>query len=286
MAFNENKNRNRARIWTITVHVLLLLWFALTGLKYQDPPPEEGIAINFGYSEEGFGNNAQAAPVTPPPPAPETPVEETPVVQEEVVTQDIEDAPVIKETKEEPKQETPKKEVQEVPKETPQPDPAPDADPQPTVEELKQQQEADRLNKLFNTNNKGSGEGEGETQGGGDQGSEDGDPLNPNRKGNGGVGNNGQYWMNGTPVNIPDPETGCNYAGVVVIKIAVSSTGEVFEAELAPNNQIPSGLTKSNFGSNTCLVQKARIAARKSKWSADNGNQRRVGFIVYRFELE
>ncbi len=286
MAFNENKNRNRARIWTISIHVLLLLWFALTGLKYQNPPPEEGIAINFGYSEEGFGKNTQAAPVAPPPPAPETPVEEIPVVQEEVVTQDIEDALVIENTKEEPKQETLKEKVTEVPREKPQPEPVPDANPQRTEEEIKQQKEADRLNKLFNTNNKGGGQGEGETQGGGDQGSEDGDPLNPNRTGNDGVGNNGQYWMNGTPINIPNPETGCNYGGVVVIKIAVNSTGEVFEAELAPNNQIPSGLTKSNFGSNTCLVQKARIAARKSKWSADNGNQRRVGFIVYRFELE
>ena len=286
MTFNENKNRNRARIWTIAVHALLLLWFALTGLKYQDPPPEEGIAINFGYSQQGFGNNTKAAPVAPAPPAPKTPVEETPAIQEEVVTQDIEDAPVIEETKEEPKQETPKEEEKKVPKETPQPNPVVDPDPQPTEEEIKQQKEADRLNKLLNTNNKGSGQGEGETHDGGDQGSEDGDPLNPNRKGNGGVGNNGQYWMNGTPVNIPDPETGCNYAGVVVIKIAVSSTGEVFEAELAPNNQIPSGLTKSNFGSNTCLVQKARLAAKKSRWSADDGNQRRVGFIVYRFELE
>ena len=126
MTFNENKNRNRARIWTISIHALLLVWFALTGLKYQDPPPEEGIAINFGYSEEGFGNNTQAAPVTPAPPAPETPVEETPAVQEEVVTQDIEDALVIEDTKEEPKQETPKEEEKKVPKETPQRDPVPD----------------------------------------------------------------------------------------------------------------------------------------------------------------
>jgi len=93
MAFNEQKNRNQARIWTVTIHVLLLLWFAFSGLKYQDPPPEDGIAINFGFSDDGFGDNTQAAPVTPPPPAPETPVEETPPVQEEVVTQDVEDAP-------------------------------------------------------------------------------------------------------------------------------------------------------------------------------------------------
>ena len=62
--------------------------------------------------------------------------------------------------------------------------------------------------------------------------------------------------MKGKPIAIPDPETGCNYAGVVVIKIAVNAAGQVFEAELAPNNQIPAGMAKSNFGSNTCLVQK------------------------------
>jgi len=32
-------------------------------------------------------------------------------------------------------------------------------------------------------------------------------------------------------------------------------------------------------------VQKAKIAAKNSKWSQDQGNLRRVGFIVYRFEL-
>lgn len=68
MTFNENTNRNKARTWTIVIHVLLLLWFAFTGLKYQDPPPEEGIAINFGYEETGKGDNSQAAAVTPPPP--------------------------------------------------------------------------------------------------------------------------------------------------------------------------------------------------------------------------
>jgi hypothetical protein len=92
--------------------------------------------------------------------------------------------------------------------------------------------------------------------------------------------------MSGTPVNLPEPETGCNYEGVVVIKIAVTESGSVYEAELAPNNQIPASLPKSNFGSNTCLVNKAKVAARNSKWSADAGNSRRVGFIVYRFELQ
>ncbi|MGB1089723.1 MAG: hypothetical protein ACPGYN_03160 [Schleiferiaceae bacterium] len=286
MAFNENTNRNKARIGTIVFHALLLLWFAFYGLTYQDPPPEEGIAINFGYQDDGAGNTSQAAPVTPPPPAPAEPVE-SPQAQEEVVTQDIDEAPVISEPTEETTTQTqpdpvqtPKEPVQE------QTTPDPEPDPQPTEEELEQQKKRNNLDNRLTKVNPENGQGEGETQGGGDQGDPNGDILSPNRTGNGGVGNNGQYWMNGRPVDIPEPETGCNYAGVVVIKIAVNAEGQVFEAELAPNNQIPAGLAKSNFGSNTCLVQKARVAARNSRWSADPGNLRRVGFIVYRFDLQ
>ena len=277
MAFNENINRNKARIGTIVFHALLLLWFAFYGLTYQDPPPEEGIAINFGYQDDGAGNTSQADPTTPP--APAEPVE-APHAQEEVVTQDIDEAPVISEPTEETTTQTQTAPVQE------QTTPDPEPDPQPTEEELERQRKQDRLNRMFNTQNQGNGQGEGETQGGGDQGDPNGDILSPNRTGNGGIGNNGQYRMNGRPVKIPEPETGCNYAGVVVIKIAVNADGEVYEAELAPNNQIPAGLVKSNFGSNTCLVNKAKKAANASKWSADPGNLRRVGFIVYRFDLQ
>lgn len=286
MAFNENTNRNKARIGTIVFHALLLLWFAFYGLTYQNPPPEEGIAINFGYQDDGLGNTSQAAPVTPPPPAPAEPVE-APQAQEEVVTQDIDEVPVISEPTEETTTQTQPDPVQK-PQEPVQKQTTvdPEPDPQPTEEELERRRKQERLNRMFNTQNQGNGQGEGETQGSGDQGDPNGDILSPNRTGNGEVGNNGQYWMNGQPVNIPEPETGCNYAGVVVIKIAVNAEGKVFEAELAPNNQIPASLAKSNFGSNTCLVQKARVAARNSRWSEDPGNLRRVGFIVYRFDLQ
>ena len=287
MAFNEQRNKNKAKVWTVIVHLLLMLWFAFYGLTYQDPPPEEGIAINFGYEETGAGENTQAAP-TIPPPVPSTPVE-TPPVQEEVVTQDVEEAPVIEST-DDPTPTKPKEEVVEQPKEeTEKPKETvqePEPDPQPTAEELERQREQERLNRIFNTTRNGTGEGEGETKGGGDQGNSDGDPLSPNRTGNGGTGGNGKYWMSGTPIDLPEPETGCNYEGVVVIKIAVTEAGSVYEAELAPNNQIPNSLPKSNFGSNTCLVNKSKVAARNSKWSADAGNSRRVGFIVYRFELQ
>lgn len=285
MAFNENSNRNKAKIGTIVFHTLLLLWFAFYGLTYQDPPPEEGIAINFGYEESGSGTTSQAVQATPPP-TPSQPVQSQ-AVQEQVATQDIEDAPAIEEPTEETPKETQPDPVQET---TPEPvketTPEPEPDPQPTKEELERKRQQDRLNQLLSTQNKGNGQGEGVTEGGGDQGDPNGNPLSPNRTGNGGIGNNGKYWMSGKPIRLPEPETGCNYEGVVVIKIVVDETGTVREAELAPQNQIPEGLARSNFGSNTCLVGKAKTAARNSKWSSDAGNFRRVGFIVYRFELE
>jgi outer membrane biosynthesis protein TonB len=285
MAFNEQKNRNQARIWTVTIHVLLLLWFAFSGLKYQDPPPEDGIAINFGFSDDGFGDNTQAAPVTPPPPAPETPVEETPPVQEEVVTQDVEDAPVIEEPKEEPKKETPKEPVKEQPKETPietpQPDPEPEPDPQPTEEELERQRKADRLNRMFNTNNKGSGEGE--TQGGGDQGDLNGNPLSPNRAGNGGIGNSGDYYLgNRKPINKVKAE-GCQAEGVIVVKIRVNRQGKVIAAE--PGIDVPK--QKSRF-TDSCLLAKAKDAALKMKWTEANSKDpdTQVGYVIVRFTVK
>ena len=286
MSFKEQRNKKKAKFWTVIVHILLMLWFTFYGLTYQDPPPEEGIAINFGYEETGAGQTTQAAP-TIPPPTPATPVE-TPPVQEEVVTQDVEDAPVIEST-DDPTPTKPEKVVEQPKENTEKPTETvqePEPDPQPTEEELERQRKEERLNRMFNTNRSGSGQGEGETTGGGDQGDPNGDPLSPNRTGNGGAGGNGKYWMSGTPINLPEPETGCNYEGTVVIKIAVTESGSVYEAELAPNNQIPDTLPKSNFGSNTCLVNKAKVAAKNSKWSADLGNSRRVGFIVYRFELQ
>lgn len=283
--FNGKKNRNKARIITISVHVLLLLWFALTGLKYQDPPPEEGIAINFGYEEDGSGSNTQAAPSTPVKNIPQ-PVEQAPVTTEEVVTQDVEDAPVIEQT-EDPVKEQPKEpEVVEEPKETPQEtptEPEPEPDPQPTEEELEQQRKQDRLNKLFNTKKNGSGSGEGETTGGGDQGDPNGDPLSPNRTGNGGIGNSGDYYLAGRDAkNRPKPINDCNKEGVVVVKIRVDAEGRVVETTGGVN--IPNGPV-SNFGTSTCLVDRAERAARKTTWTPKSGAGLQVGYIVYRFEL-
>ncbi len=281
MTFNENTNRNKARTWTIVIHVLLLLWFAFTGLKYQDPPPEEGIAINFGYEETGKGDNSQAAAVTPPPPTPvETPVA-APVVQEEVITQDTEDAPVIEKPKEKPVEETPKEPVEETPEEKPIVEP--DSDPQPTAEQIEQQAKQDKLDRMFNTNNKGTGTGEGETAGGGDQGDPNGDLNSQRRTGNGGIGGNGKWSLgNRKPINKVEGE-GCQESGTVVVGIRVDRDGNVIKA--TPGINVPEQNSKYTA---PCLLEKARATALKMKWSSAESDDPDIqrGYIILRFELQ
>ena len=105
----RNKYKRRAALGTILVHLLAIFIFYSFGLKYMDPKIEEGIAIEFGYVEEGMGEEItqteevrteeveqiQDVKVSAP--------EEQTEMSEEVVTQDMEDAPVINEEKEEEK---------------------------------------------------------------------------------------------------------------------------------------------------------------------------------------
>ena len=57
MNFSENKYKRRAVIATFLVHLLAILFFYSFGLTYMDPKIEDGIAIEFGYVEEGWVMN-------------------------------------------------------------------------------------------------------------------------------------------------------------------------------------------------------------------------------------
>lgn len=288
MPFSPERNKNIARTIAVLFHVLMGLWFAFYGLTYQDPAPEEGIAINFGYDDFGSGNTTQAPTSTPTQPQPVSQPQSA--APDQVTTQDVEDAPAVSQPTETPKNTT---QTETKPTET-----KPEPDPQPTPEELERQrleqeqrEKADRLNNLWNSSSKGSGQGEGaDAQGGGDQGDPSGDILSPNRTGSGssrGTGGGNYYGKIGNPVGpLPEPEQKCQAAGVAVIKIRVNSSGQVVEAEFASNSETQQFNISSNIGSNMCLVEEAIKAAKKSKWEPDSSQPIRVGFIVYRFSLE
>jgi hypothetical protein len=228
-----------------------------------DPPPENGIAINFGTTDFGSGEtNTTETVKTAPQPTESTP-QPTPT-KEEVLTQESEDAAVIKATKKpEPTKEV-KKEVQ----------------PKKVEPQKPSQKTTDALSSLLNgTKNDGKAtDGDGDSNQAGNQGKLDGDysaSKYGDGSGNGGSGN-GKYGLKGRGT----PKAGnvapkCNDEGTIVIEIIVNKTGTVTSAKYSPS------------GSNTtakCLLDAAIQSALKYKWNEEErAPTNQYGFIVFNF---
>ena len=124
MSLLDTEHKRKSMTITVIVHIIILILLFYVGMKYMDPPLEQGIAVNFGTTETGSGNiqpteKIQSAPqktTSQPVAQPKT------EIKEDVVTQHTEEAPVIK--KEKPKKQQNETPVKEEPKkEVKKPDP-------------------------------------------------------------------------------------------------------------------------------------------------------------------
>lgn len=271
MKYLETQHERKSFAITVVLHVLLILILFFFGFKYLDPPPESGIAINFGTSEVGSGTNQPKEPVqsAPQQTRPEvTPVESN--VQEEIVTSEISDAPVIeKKKKDEPvvKKQEP---VKEQPKE-----PAKKPDPKPD------KSTTDALSSILNgPENDGSARGgEGNDNQAGDKGDPNGDPNASAYYGNGsGLDGDGNYRLGGRrALNKEKFVQDCNESGIVVVQIEVNQNGQVTRA-------IPG--VKGTTNNASCLTDPARRAALATRFNSDdNAPSKQVGTIIYNFKL-
>ncbi len=124
MKFFETEHERKSFIISCTLFILLFIMFFFVGLKYLDPPIENGIAINFGDSEVGMGEIQPAETIASAPQPDESAFNEAPV-EEEVITQEVVETPVVKVPVKAPevkKVEPAKEEVKEVKKvEVPKP---------------------------------------------------------------------------------------------------------------------------------------------------------------------
>jgi protein TonB len=258
MTAAEKKSKRKGIIGTILIHTLLMVAFLFMGLKYQDPPPaEEGISINFGFSEEGFGEVE-----------PESTEELTEIVEEEIIEQQIEsteeivtqsllETPVVEKTEKKKKvikKEEPKEEV---------------------IEEKKPE-----VNKkaLYPGSKKTKTSSEGNKKGDGNQGSIDGDPNSEVYEG-GGIGKNGTaYQLGGRKVEYKaKPIYNLQVEGKVVVIITVDRLGNVI-------NAIPGA--KGSTTLNKQLLQRAKTAALKTKFDPkQTAPTNQQGKIVYLFSL-
>jgi len=264
-----DKHKKKAIVEATIVMIFLIILMFISGMTYLDPPPETGIAVNFGTSTVGSGPVQPQHNQPPKPVKQETPqpAKTQPEIKDKVLTQDNEEAPVIKEQKTKPK-----------PKQTPKP-----VKPKPKPKPKPDKNITDILNNVNNApgDQENNSSGEGNDNQAGDKGDTSGDPNASGYYGNGGKGNGGgtgNYRLGSRKaLTKPKPNFNCNEEGRVVVKIYVNRQGKVTKA-------VPG--VKGSTNNAPCLLNAAKSAAMQTKWSADSkAPDTQIGKIIYNFKV-
>lgn len=262
---------------TFLFHCILVLCLLFLGFSTPLPlPGEEGILINFGTDDFGFGEIEPAYSDLPDNQEiiPEEQANITESDNEEIITQDFEESAAIKEETVKPEKKPEKKEIITKPvtetKEV-------ETTPQPVVEEKKVNERA--LYKGKGTTDESSGS-EGITEGDGNQGSISGSPDSDNyssglSSGSGGV----EFSLAGrNPTFLPKPKYEYQVEGKVVVEIRVDRDGKVTYAR--------GGFKGSNIN-DLNLIKAAEDAALKARFdSKSDAAYTQTGTITYRFILQ
>lgn len=274
MSLLDTKHKQKSMAITVVLHVIILLLLFYVGLTYLDPPPENGIAVNFGTMDTGSGNvqPKEKIKTAPKQTAPEPVKQQKSEIKEEVITQDTEEAPVIKNEK---KKELVKELVKEVPKKEPKKEVEKKPNPKPD------QSTSDALSSLINRpKSDGVDEaGEGGNKKPGDKGDLNGDPNAKSYYGNGkGLDGDGNYLLGGRKaLNKKKFVQDCNEAGIVVVSIEVDRNGNVINA--TPG-------VRGTTNNSKCLLNPAKRAALATKFNEDaKAPSKQIGKIIYRFSL-
>ncbi|HEY0680311.1 MAG TPA: hypothetical protein VGD17_18640 [Chitinophagaceae bacterium] len=284
----ESKKNMKAGGYTLGIIVLLLVVFLFvrwTLPPLPEMPADEGIEVNLGNSDQGFGEDQ---PFLPGQPSPQDQQSYTPPKQAQAVTEDVkdvetddksEDAPEIRKppvTKPEAKKIPEKEVVKNTPKKVTQPvtNPTP-APPKPKA-----------VFKGVNGTGTGGNEADTYKKGGnqgiaggtGDQGRPGGDPDSKNYTGPGGTGNSGVSISRGLQgrkiTKLPSFQDEFNENAKVAVDIKVDASGNVTSALYQPR------------GSTTADGSMKAIAIRKALQIKFNSTgSESMGTIVFNFKL-
>jgi hypothetical protein len=292
MELTDLENKKKSLLMTTALFALLFLLFFY--LKFSNQiilPTLEGgggggeVAVNFGDSDVGSGDNFQSVEKVVATPKQTQPIASN---EKEIVVSENDDAPAIAEVKK--PTEKPKKDevVKPIVKEVPKPS----------------KSTSDALSNLLNGSNKS---GDGDDKEAGNKGKSNGDKNASGYNGGGGSGTgsgggngsgqglgtgsgygtgsgsgtgngNGNYQLgNRKALNKPQPNYICDEQGIVVVQIAVDKSGKVITAN--PGIRGTTNAAK-------CLLDQAKIAALNTKWQSDDAApEKQVGKIIYNFKL-
>jgi TonB family protein len=190
---NERKFRTGGVIGTILFHAILLLCFIFFGFSSPlPPPPEQGIEVNLGYSDDGMGDIQPETPATD-----DASAQQSVNGNEDVSTQNTEETASL--------------------------------DKKNDQKQSQNQDNPVNKNALYSGKNKSNGGNEGETGKQGDQGNPNGDPNAKNHYGTPGSGIS--YNLDGRQKkSLPKPEYQSREEGIVVVSIWVDKNGNVTKA--------------------------------------------------------
>jgi len=304
-----HSEKKKGLIGSIIIHSTLLLLLILIGFKIPPPPEfEEGIMVNFGTDETGFGliepaplfgeseSSISAAIRSTPATAPSLPAR-TSSTEQPLLTQDFEEAPEVRRV--DPNAERRRVEAAERAA-------AEAAERQRLADQQRQSDISNNVrdalasgvntgspNGLAGSRNVGStSTSEGVAGGTGNQGVPTGS-LDSRVRGDGGsgTGNSGTGSGSGGSGNrpsynlgvrrsqgeLPNPRYNCQEAGIVVVEIRVNRDGRVVQA----NAGRPGSTSIVE-----CLTSAAREAAMAARFTPDqNAPEVQIGTITYNFIL-
>ncbi|WP_291857768.1 energy transducer TonB [Marinilabilia sp.] len=304
---DKSKKDKRAGVIGSTIfHAVILILLLVLGLS-SIPREEEGILVDFGDSDTGWGasepvrNNPTGERNTPPPVSQPEPVSpppaSTPETSEEAVnTQDFEEAPTISE-EEKAKQEAEKRRLEEerqrqveinrqkrIEEERQRQE---ELERQRQLEEERRQQEEQErqaqearsnVSNAFSKSD-GSSTSQGEAGGSGNQGALGGEAGVGTYNGSGKGGSGTGFDLSGRTLSgaLPKPEYNIQEEGIVVVEITVDRNGNVVSAE---------PILKGTTTQNSYLWRVARQAALKAKFnSKGDAPAYQKGTITYHFNL-
>ncbi len=273
MAYLETREQKiSAGLSVFLIVAMVLLFRFVSVLNIMEPPEESGIAVNFGNTDVGSGDNIEPNPtkVTPPSqPEPAEPTDPTPV--DNVTTQDNTDAPVINS---DPESKVPVTKPVDKPIKKPV-EPKPKPKPKPSNSVLDALSNVEGAQPADGENNDGEGPGDGP----GNKGQLNGNPYANTYYGNPGTGQGGKgYGLSGRgKVAGSGVKPDCFETGKVIVEIQVDRSGRVIKA--TPGKQ---GSTNTA----ACLLSAAAESAKTYKFTpAAKANDIQIGFIEVIFKV-
>lgn len=255
---DENRYRVISAVLTTVIMAVVVVICLAFGYMPPDPPiPEEGVEVNLGNSETGFGESQQIDGSTQSASAPASSAEE------DLSSQSTEESVALP-TKTNTKT---SKTQQEQPKEA-------------TKQETKPAEPVINQNALFKKRGDGNNNGgsEGNTAGSGNMGSKDGNPNASGYNGNSGGGKGVSFSLVGRgKVSLPEPAYNSEAQGKIVIQIYVDRKGNVIAAENTRGTDIR----------DQALVDLCIAKAKESKFSSsETAPDKQKGTITYVFRRD